>query len=216
MYVVIEGNSSVGKTTQIELLEKQFRELDHEVLVVPSRYADDDLSDILLEALDEYVASANPVKSVRTDVMLRSAYLAHVHEVVVEPALRAGVTVIQETGVDHVIASTGFARGIGPSEVAQIIGWAQRGMHAQLTVLLDGLPDVHHADMVSGEEDAHLVDMRNRFKLLAGWQKENHVVITADRSIEIIHHDIMTEVMDAMKKAGEVFKEDPLEKMLRG
>ena len=128
-FIVFEGCDGSGKSTQARLLAASLdARLTREPGDTPAGVR---IRSLLLDHSPEG-ASLN----IRTEALLMAADRAqHVAEVI-EPTLANGRDVVCDRYLASSVAYQGYGRGLDPSEIAQLSGWATQGLLPDLVVLL--------------------------------------------------------------------------------
>ncbi|MBP2650405.1 MAG: dTMP kinase [Firmicutes bacterium] len=133
-FITFEGPDGVGKTTQLNLLAKYFKQKGMKVRCTrePGGTAiGGKIRNLLLDP-------AHKGMSARTEALLYMADRAqHVSEVIV-PALAGGEVVISDRFADSTIVYQGAARKLNGKDLAMINDFAAQGVTPDLTILLDG------------------------------------------------------------------------------
>ena len=199
-FLTFEGVEGGGKTTQVALLAETLRAQGREVLITREPGGTEVgqvLRRILLEPTDTRLAS-------ETELMLMLADRAqHVHEVIL-PGLLADKVVISDRFVDSTTAYQGYGRGIPLDLLARLNTFVCGECRPALTLILDlpinaGLQRANRRR--TGVEkidtfEAETVDFHERvragFLSVANAQPERVCVINANRTVEVIHEEILT------------------------
>jgi dTMP kinase len=85
----------------------------------------------------------------RTEALLMAADRAEHVARIVEPALAAGEWVVSDRYAGSTIAYQGYGRGLDPSELDGLVGWATGGLAADLSILADVGVDVAAARLAA-------------------------------------------------------------------
>lgn len=137
IFVSIEGTDGVGKSTQIENIERYFEEKDIPYVITREpggTEIGEKIRDIILD-------KNNSEMSDMTEALLYAASRAqHVKEVI-KPALDAGKAVICDRFVDSSLAYQGYGRMLGES-VSVINGFAVDGYMPDLTFVICLNPEI--------------------------------------------------------------------------
>lgn len=199
-FLTFEGVEGGGKTTQVALLAETLQAQGREVLITREpggTKVGQVLRQILLESTDTRLAS-------ETELLLMLADRAqHVHEVIL-PGLRAGKVVISDRFVDSTVAYQGYGRGIPLDLLARLNTFVCGECTPALTLILDlpvtaGLrrankrrPGVEKTDIFEAEAVDFHERVRTGFLSVANAQPERVCVINANRSVDVIHQEILT------------------------
>jgi len=136
LFISFEGGDGVGKTTQIRILADLLTaaDVDHVLTREPGGTGLGlEIRRLLLHG--GYVAP-------RAEALLYAADRAHHIATRVRPALERGAVVLADRYLDSSVAYQGAARSLGPQEVRDLSLWATEGLLPDLTILLDGDPDL--------------------------------------------------------------------------
>lgn len=201
-FVVFEGGDGVGKTTQIDLLERHLRAPaggGFEVMTTrePGGTA-------LGQELRQAIMHGGHVAP-RAEALLYAADRAHHIHTKVRPALERGAVVLQDRYLDSSIVYQGGARGLG-EEVERISRWATEDLLPDLTIVLDMEPSQgrldRELDRVERETAEYAALIRQAFLDLAAREPSRYAVIDAARPVEEVAADVSAAVADAMARSG--------------
>lgn len=137
LFVVFEGGDSVGKSTQVDLLDGWLtsQAVPHRTTRQPG--GTEVGAELRRLVLDPVFGDVSP----RAEALMYAADKAqHVHEVIA-PALQRGEVVVSDRYVLSMIAYQGAGRELEMDDIAHIGWWAVGGLRPDLTVLLDADPD---------------------------------------------------------------------------
>ena len=179
LFISFEGGDGVGKTTQIRILADLLTaaDVDH----VLTREPGGTELGVEIRRLLLHGGHVAP----RAEALLYAADRAHHIATRVRPALERGAVVLADRYLDSSVAYQGAARSLGPQEVRDLSLWATEGLLPDLTVLLDGDPDLAERrttgrgakDRLEQEGDAFRVVLREQFLALAQSEPERFVVV---------------------------------------
>jgi dTMP kinase len=180
LFIVFEGGDGVGKTTQGALLAEYLRGAGHEVVV--TREPGDTPAGAVIRRLllDPATGDLDP----RAEALLYAADKAQHLAQVVRPALERGAMVVCDRYVDSMLAYQGAGRVLDVAEVAAIADWATRGLHPDLTVLLDLDPvlavgQIADKDRLEDAGDEFHRRVRQGFLALADADPDRYLVLAA-------------------------------------
>jgi dTMP kinase len=137
VFITFEGIDGVGKSTQLDLLEKYLTANGHEV-VRTLEPGGTDLGQEIRHLLLHRKGDVAP----RSEALLYAADRAHHVATKIRPALEAGKVVLSDRYFDSSVAYQGAARELAVDEVRDISLWAVGGLIPDLTILLDLPADV--------------------------------------------------------------------------
>jgi len=193
MFITFEGIDGVGKSTQLDLLEKYLVSLGREV-VRTLEPGGTDLGQEIRHLLLHRKGDVSP----RAEALLYAADRAHHVATKIRPALSAGKVVLSDRYFDSSVAYQGAARELDVREVRQISLWAIDNLIPDLTVLLDLPADQAIARRSSkGTQPDRLESEqleffeRARAEYLSMAVEPRFLVIDATNSVEQIHQQVL-------------------------
>jgi dTMP kinase len=193
MFITFEGIDGVGKSTQLDLLEKYLVSLGREV-VRTLEPGGTDLGQEIRHLLLHRKGDVSP----RAEALLYAADRAHHVATKIRPALSAGKVVLSDRYFDSSVAYQGAARELDVEEVRQISLWAIDNLIPDLTVLLDLPADQAIARRSSkGTQPDRLESEqleffeRARAEYLSMAVEPRFLVIDATNSVEQIHQQVL-------------------------
>lgn len=205
LFITFEGGDGSGKSTQsallVEWLEQQGR------TVVTTREPG---GTALGDELREIVLHSRGHIAPKSEALIYAADRAHHVATKVRPAIDRGDIVVQDRYLDSSVAYQGAARSLGPQEVRDLSLWATEGLLPDLTILLDGDPDLAERrttgrgakDRLEQEGDAFRTALREQFLTLAQAEPERFVVVDADRPVDQVADDVIEAVVAAVRRHG--------------
>jgi dTMP kinase len=126
--LALEGIDGCGKSTQAKAVAAVLgAQLTHEPGATPLGAA---LRQLLL-------APDVPPPTPRAEALLMAADRAEHVARVLEPALAAGAWVVTDRYSGSTVAYQGYGHGLGGAELAAVVDWAEAGVAADLSVLVD-------------------------------------------------------------------------------
>lgn len=193
-FITIEGPEGSGKTSQADRLAASL-EAEGEAVLLTREPGGTALGERLREILlDPAIAMTDPL----TDAFLFNAARAQLVGDVIEPALRAGRTVICARFADSTLAYQGYGAGIDLADLGRLESLATGGLRPDRTILLDlpvevGLARKGAADLTRFETGFDL-DFHRRVRAgfldLAAAEPERFVVVDADRPPDDVFRDV--------------------------
>ena len=204
LFISFEGGDGVGKTTQIRILADLLTAADVDHIL--TREPGGTELGVEIRRLLLHGGHVAP----RAEALLYAADRAHHIATRVRPALERGAVVLADRYLDSSVAYQGAARSLGPQEVRDLSLWATEGLLPDLTVLLDGDPDLAERrttgrgakDRLEQEGDAFRVALREQFLTLAQSEPERFVVVDADRPVDQVADDVIEAVVTAVRRHG--------------
>ena len=196
VFITFEGIDGVGKSTQLDLLEKYFLGTGREV-VRSFEPGGTELGQEIRHLLLHRKGDVSP----RSEALLYAADRAHHVATKIRPALAAGKVVISDRYFDSSVAYQGAARELNVDEVRDISLWAVGNLIPDLTVLLDLPADLAMARRSSkGTEPDRLESERVEFferardEYLRRAQEPRFLIVDARQSIDQIHAQVLERV----------------------
>ncbi|CAB4545964.1 MAG: dTMP kinase [Actinobacteria bacterium] len=132
MFITFEGIDGVGKSTQLDMLERFLVDNGKQVL----RTLEPGGTELGQEIRHLLLHRKGDV-SARSEALLYAADRAHHVATKIRPALEAGKVVLSDRYFDSSVAYQGAARELDVDEVRNISLWAVDNLLPDLTVLLD-------------------------------------------------------------------------------
>ena len=206
LFISFEGPDGTGKTTQLKNVAAALRTQGYEVL--ESREPG---GTIMAEKVRNIVLDPElPINNI-TEVLLFSAARSEHVEKVLTPAVEAGKIVLCDRFSDSTLVYQGLTRGLKLDELEelrQLNAFASNGLVPDMTLLLDGRPEVleirRDARGVSDRYENKGLDfqhsLRNGFLALAEAEPERIKVINAEGSQEEVQDLIMQEISALLEK----------------
>ena len=136
-FISLEGADGCGKTTQIERVASELRRLGREVVCTREPGGTR-----LAETLRGLVLDPELIMNARTETLLYIAARADHVERVIKPALLAGKIVLCDRFSDSTEVYQGVVRGLPLEAIHGLSEFAADGLQPDLTILLDGDPDL--------------------------------------------------------------------------
>lgn len=136
-FITLEGPDGSGKSTQLALLAEYLRQKGHEVVCTREPGGSE-----AAEQLRQLVLDPRLAIDARTETLLYLAARADHLAKVVRPALAAGKIVLCDRFSDSTLVYQGFVRGLPLPELLQLNTFATGGLEPDLTLLLDGDPEL--------------------------------------------------------------------------
>lgn len=137
LFISIEGPDGAGKSTQIDFIDKYFKEKGYDTVITREPGGTDIGEKIRNIILDNH----NTEMDGMTEVFLFAASRAQHVKQLIKPALEEGKVVICDRFIDSSIAYQGYGRGIG-SDVETVNLIAVDGCVPDITFLMKLDPDI--------------------------------------------------------------------------
>ncbi len=197
LFIVFEGGEGAGKSTQTELLVRQLRATDHQV-VVTREPGGTRIENVDLDAVTEaYLMAASRAQHVRETIA---------------PALHEGNIVVCDRYVDSSIAYQGYGRALGEAVIADLNVLAVDDAQPDMVLLLNLPTEVGHErvekegkrkDRLDLQEKDFYERVNNGYLTLAKTNPNRYVVVDATKSIEEVASVIWKIVEDALARRDE-------------
>ncbi len=186
-FIAFEGCEGAGKSTQEQLLAQYLMSAGHEVLRTREPGGTPAAEAIRAVVLDPRFIGLDP----KCEALLFAAARAEHVSKVIAPALGRSQIVICDRYIDSSVAYQGYARELGPAQIADISSWATAGLWPDLTFVLDidprvGLGRIEHPDRMEAEPLDFHHRVRAGFLDMARTAGERAVVIDASASVQDI------------------------------
>ena len=196
MFITFEGIDGVGKSTQLDMLEKHLIAQGREV-VRTLEPGGTELGQEIRHLLLHRKGDVAP----RSEALLYAADRAHHVETKIKPALASGKVVLSDRYFDSSVAYQGAARELDVQEVKDISLWAIDRQLPDLTVLLD-LPAQEamnrrgnkgtEPDRLEREQVEFFERARDEYLRMAN--EPRFLVVDANLSPEEIHSQVLERV----------------------
>ena len=201
MYIVIEGQDGTGKSTQAELLKKNFEEQGKEVVMLEEPDGDlpqaHDLHDMILTR----GYNLEPL----TNVLLFTAARVELWKKIAEPVLKNGGVVISARNYWSTLAYQGYGEGVSRNKIIRITK--------------DLLPEKYvHPDygfILVVPDEVRLARQKNRGKATETFEKKpSEFQQKVNAAYPKIAKEFNLTIVDASGSIGEVF--EAIKKVLLG
>jgi dTMP kinase len=188
LFISFEGIDGVGKSTQIDLLEKHLGELGRKTL----RTLEPGGTELGVEIRHLLLHRKGEVAP-RAEALLYAADRAHHVATKVRPALEAGTDVLIDRYLDSSVAYQGAGRDLDATEVRNLSLFAVQGLLPDLTILLDMDAAAALArrdktgntpDRLESEKVEFFEAVRQGYLQLAAAEPQRFFVVDATASVE--------------------------------
>ncbi len=202
MFITFEGIDGVGKSTQLDLLERYLTDLGKKVI----RTLEPGGTELGQEIRHLLLHRKGDV-SARSEALLYAADRAHHVATKIRPALEAGMVVLSDRYFDSSVAYQGAARELNVDEVKNISLWAVDNLLPDLTVLLDLPADEAMKrrgnqgtapDRLESEQVEFFERARNEYLKMA--REARFLVVDASETPEQIHQQVVGRVSALLAK----------------
>ncbi len=203
-FITVEGPDGAGKTTQLQLLNDVLKEKGYNVMMTRepggTRVGNEIRSLILNPDFEE-------MKEM-TEILLYAASRAQHVEELIRPALEAGTIILCDRFVDASLAYQGYGLGHPIDLVRQINDSATGGLAPDRTYLFDltvtdskkRMMDRGALDRIEQRDDAFRARVYDGFQQIAASDPERVQIVQANRSIEVIHQDLVEDVITYLEE----------------
>lgn len=201
-FITLEGPDGSGKSTQLELLAVYLRQNGREVVCTREPGGSE-----AAERLRQLVLDPQLAIDARTETLLYLAARADHLDKVVRPALSAGKIVLCDRFSDSTLVYQGFVRGLPLTELQQLNVFATGGLEPDLTLLLDGDPELLAGrrtqrgvtDRFENEGLAFQISVRQGFIELSKACPQRIRVINALQEQDAVLSCLIKELADVLK-----------------
>ncbi|MCA9732490.1 MAG: dTMP kinase [Deferribacteres bacterium] len=206
-FITFEGIDGCGKTTQAQILMKNFSALNIDHLYVREPGGTTISENIRTLLLD----NAHAIMGARTELLLFAAARAQIVDEVITPALQLGKAVICDRYTDSTAAFQGYGRELDYNLIQSAIQLATQGLEPHLTFLFDLDLDTAKQrrnntgkldDRLESEEIAFHQRVRKGYLQLARDHAHRFVVIDALKPVETQEKEIWKITQIFAKRAG--------------
>jgi dTMP kinase len=203
LFISFEGIDGVGKSTQIDLLQKHLGELGRKTL----RTLEPGGTELGVEIRHLLLHRKGEVAP-RAEALLYAADRAHHVATTVRPALEAGTDVLIDRYLDSSVAYQGAGRDLDATEVRNLSLFAVQGLLPDLTILLDLDAQASLArraktgqepDRLEREKVEFFEAVRQGYLALAAAEPERFFVVDANQTIEQMAAEIRDRVDELLK-----------------
>lgn len=203
-FITVEGPDGAGKTTQLQLLNDVLKEKGYNVMMTRepggTRVGNEIRSLILNPDFEE-------MKEM-TEILLYAASRAQHVEELIRPALEAGTIILCDRFVDASLAYQGYGLGHPIDLVRHINDSATGGLAPDRTYLFDltvtdskkRMMDRGALDRIEQRDDAFRARVYDGFQQIAASDPERIQIVQANRSIEVIHQDLVEDVITYLEE----------------
>jgi len=192
--ITVEGIEGVGKTTNIEVLQRAIEKRGHTVLTTHEPGGTpmaDRIRELLVEHGDE------PMPDV-AELLLMFASRALLVNNVIQPALAAGTWVICDRFTDSSRAYQGGGRGFPQEDIDRLADWVHGDLRPDVTILLDA-PVETGMDRAGrrGDPDRFEIEradffnrVRESYLQLAAAEPDRFVIVDATRDLDSVRQTV--------------------------
>ena len=205
IFLTLEGDDGVGKSTQADLLASWLEQRGCTVLRVHEpggTRLGEKIRTLLLDREDD---AMTPL----AELLLFEAARAQVMDEVIEPALARGEVVVCDRFTDSTLAYQGYGRELGASLVRPTNDLACGGRYPDRTLLLVLDDDVARervesrsadgaGDRMESAGDAFRMRLRAGFDEIAAAEPERVRIVDANGSVEQVHERIREGIADLL------------------
>ncbi len=203
MFITFEGIDFCGKSTQIKKLE-EYLVSKHKIVKVirepGGTFISEKIRDILLDKNNDRMV-------METEILLFSASRAQLVREKIRPYLEKGFYVISDRFHDSSTAYQGYGRGLSVDAIKNIHKIAISETVPDITFLIDIPIEIAHQrkSVKSGELDRiemSDINFYNRVRdgyLQIAKEEKRFRVIDGNRDVDIIHKDIIREILEHRK-----------------
>lgn len=203
LFISFEGIDGVGKSTQIDLLEKHLGELGRKTL----RTLEPGGTELGVEIRHLLLHRKGEVAP-RAEALLYAADRAHHVATKVRPALESGTDVLIDRYLDSSVAYQGAGRDLDSAEIRNLSLFAVQGLLPNLTILLDLDAQASLArrektgqepDRLEREKVEFFEAVRQGYLALAAAEPNRFFVVDASQTIEDMATVIRSRVDELLK-----------------
>lgn len=196
-FISFEGGDYTGKSTQVKLL---MQALATRGVAAIATFEPGGTS--LGQRLRREVMHGEDLDPY-TEALLYAADRAWHAQTVIKPHLQAGEVVVSDRYLDSSLAYQGIGRGLGLEKIEEISLWATGNLRPDLTILLDGDPEVlvarrtERPDRMEAAGAEFHQAVRQAFLQIAERDRQRIKVIDATAGVQEIHQQVLSLVSAA-------------------
>tara|TARA_R110002051_G_scaffold60546_9_gene110976 strand:+ start:82272 stop:82901 length:630 start_codon:yes stop_codon:yes gene_type:complete len=192
LFITFEGADGVGKTAHADALQEHLHNRGLSTLRTrePAGTA-------IGDQIREHVLRSGSIIDPHAQALLFAADRAQNINTHVAPALRRGVTIIQERYIDSATAWAEAQQILNPREIRDLGLWAGSGLMPDITILLDVHPERSLEIAVAAGLDEDLdfhQRLRQSFNNIARREPHRFLLVDAEQRFEDVHNLIVWEV----------------------
>lgn len=196
VFISVEGPDGSGKTTQIQEIEKYFKNKGYDV-VVTREPGGTSISEKIREVILDI---NNKDMDFVTEALLYAAARAQHVSQIIKPAISEGKMVICDRFIDSSVVYQGIGRNLGMKTVEDINHIAINGYMPDITFLFKLSPEIGiQRKTKQGSKDrleSEKIDFHKKvfkgYEQLEKMYPQRIIGIDANRSIEEIHNELIT------------------------
>ena len=205
LFITFEGTDGAGKTTQIQRLTADLREVGYDICLTREPGGtpiSEQIRDMLLNPDHSEMAAT-------TELLLYAASRAqHVSEVI-KPALEAGKVVISSRFADAMVVYQGYGRGLDLERINRLNRIATEGVTPDVTFVLDlpveiGLQRVQNSrgglDRLEREKIEFHRRLREGYQTIARQEPQRLKIIDAQVSPEQVYVQIQEAIQPLLQQ----------------
>ncbi len=200
-FITLEGGEGVGKTTNLQFIEHYLA--SRKIEFIRTREPGGTPAG---EAIRNLLLGLEGLGPEAELLLVFAARAQHVDQVI-RPALAAGSWVVSDRFTDASYAYQGGGRGLDPAAIGFLENWVQKGLHPDLTLLLDAPVEIGlarakrrggPADRFELEVPVFFTKVRQAYLERAECYPERIKVIDAARPLAEVQADIARH-LDALR-----------------
>ena len=212
LLITFEGTEGCGKSTQVDLLARRLRALDHRVRTLREP-GGTPIGEEIRHTLKH--SKANDAMAAEAELLLMNASRAQLVREVIRPALAAGEIVLSDRFYDSTTAYQGYGRQLDLRKVKTVIGLAVGETKPDLTLFLHVAPEVSAERLRSRQENLPFVRDRieeadrkffervaNSYDVIAAKEPRRIKIINGAQPVNAVAADIWQLVQPLLRKTG--------------
>jgi len=210
-WITFEGIGGSGKTTQINLLYKYFKNQTCDVILTkePGGTAiGEKLREILVNNFELKLESLS-------ELFLFEADRHETVKKVVNPNIELGKLVLSDRGIDGSVAYQGFGRKLELEVIHYLTSLATEDKVPDLTILIDIDPEIAHQRIINRndvnidkfdlEKIQFQANVRNGFLYMANLNPKRVIIVDGSLSVEELHQTIV-DIVKRFTKGEVIYK----------
>lgn len=195
VFITLEGGEGAGKSSMAHMLAADLSDYRYDIALTREPGWGHIGKAVRQVVLDDTSATLDP----RTEALLFAADRAQHAAEFIRPALDRGALVICDRYIDSSVAYQGYARGLGPEQIAYLSAWGTADLVPDLTILIDLDPVVGIGRKQAQDETNRMEELdisfhqsvREGFLLQAAAHPDRFITVDGHRPFLEVYSDVL-------------------------